>query len=58
MKKNKTLMNKSVYLGVSILDLSKILMHGFWHDYVKPKYGKKAKYYDMDVIVSIKADEI
>ena len=51
-------MNKSVYLGVSILDLSKILMHGFWHDYVKPKYGKKAKYYDMDVIVSIKTDEI
>ena len=32
-------MNKSVYLGLSILELSKILMYEFWYDYVKPKYG-------------------
>ena len=31
-------MNKSVYLELSILELSKILMHEFWYDYVKPKY--------------------
>ena len=36
-------MNKPVYLGLSILELSKILMYEFWYDYVKPKYGKKEK---------------
>ena len=36
-------MNKRVYLGLSILELSKILMYEFWYDYVKPKYGEKAK---------------
>ena len=30
-------------LGFSILELSKILMCEFWYDYVKPKYGEKAK---------------
>ena len=29
-------MNKPVYLGLSILELSKILMYEFWYDYVKP----------------------
>ena len=41
-------MNKSVYLGLSILELSKILMHKFWYDYVKPKYGEKLKECYMD----------
>ena len=36
--KTKVKMNKSVYLGLSILEISKILMHGFWPDYIKPKY--------------------
>ena len=36
-------MNKPVYLGLLILELSKILMYQFWYDYVKPKYGEKAK---------------
>ena len=31
-------MNKPVYLGMSTLDISKTLMYGFWHDYVKPSY--------------------
>ena len=35
-------MNKSVYLGLSILKLSKILMYEFWYDYVQPKYDEKA----------------
>ena len=54
-------MNKSVYLGLSILELSKILMYEFWYDYVKPKYRKKAKpcYMDTDsFIVYIKTDDI
>ena len=37
-------MNKSVYLGLSILELSKTLMYGFWYEYVKPKYSEKAKF--------------
>ena len=41
-------MNKPVYFGLSTLELSKILMHEFWHDYVKPKYGEKAKLCYMD----------
>ena len=38
MKKTKVKMNKSVYLGMSILDISKTLMYGFWYDYLKSKY--------------------
>ena len=43
MKKTELLMNKPVYLGLSILELNKILMYEFWYDYVKPKYGEIAK---------------
>ena len=35
-------MNKPVYLGLSISDLSKTVMHEFWDDYLKPKYGEKS----------------
>ena len=38
-KKTEILMNKPVYLGLSILELSKILMYEFWYDYVQTKYG-------------------
>ena len=38
MKKTKIKMNKSVYLGMSILDVSKTLMYKFWYHYIKPKY--------------------
>ena len=34
-------MNKPVYLGLSILELSKIVMYEFWYDYVKPKHVEK-----------------
>ena len=43
MKKAKVKMNKPLYLGMSILDISKTLMYEFWYDYVKPKYNDKAK---------------
>ena len=43
MKKTEILMNKPVYLGLSILELSKILMYEFWYNYVKLKYGEKPK---------------
>ena len=61
MKKTEILMNKPVYLGLSILELSKILMYEFWYDYVKPKYGEKVKLCYMDTdsfIVYIKTDDI
>ena len=53
MKKTKVKMNKPVYLGMSILDISKTLMYEFWYDYVKPKYKEKAKlcYMDTDSFV-------
>ena len=54
-------MNKPVHLGLSILVLSKILMYEFWYDYVKPKYGEKAKLCYMDTdsfIVYINTDDI
>ena len=43
MKKTSLTMNKPVYLGMSILDLSKIIMFDFHYKYIKPKYGKQAK---------------
>ena len=43
MKKTKEKMNKSVYLGMSILDITKTLMYEFWYDYIKPKYGNRTK---------------
>ena len=43
MKKTRVKMNKPLYLGMSILDISKILMYKFWYDYIRPKYGDRAK---------------
>ena len=54
-------MNKQVYLGLSVLELSKIAMYEFWYDYVKPKYEEKAKLRYMDTdsfIVHVKIDDI
>ena len=36
-------LNKPLYLGISILDISETLMYKFWYDYFKPKYGDRAK---------------
>ena len=61
MKKTQILMNKPVYLGLSILDLSKTGMYEFQYDYLKPKYGENVKFYYMDTdsfIVHVKTDDI
>ena len=47
-KKKEILMNKPVHLGLSILECSKNLMHEFWYDHVKLKYGEKAIFFDMN----------
>ena len=43
-------MNKPVWLGFSILELSRILIYEFCYDYIKPKYGGKAKLCYMDTV--------
>ena len=60
-KKTSDLMNKRVYLGFSILELTKMLMYEFWYDCVNPKYCEKAKLCYMDTdsfIVYVKTDDI
>ena len=48
MKKVEVKMNKPIYLGQAILDVSKMLMYEFWFDYIKPKYGDKVRLCYMD----------
>ena len=60
MKKTKVKMNKPVYLGQAIFDISKTLMNEFWYDYIKPKYQEKAKLCYMDTdsfIIHIKTED-
>ena len=60
MKKTKVKMNKPIYLGLSILEISKTLMYEFWYDYMKPKYNDNVKlcYMDMDsFIMNIKTND-
>ena len=53
MGKIKVVMNKPVYLGQAILDLSKIVTYEFCYDYMAPKYGKKLDlcYMDTDSLI-------
>ena len=53
MEKTKVKMNKFVYLGIAILDITKTLMYKFWYEYIKPKYGHRAKlcYTDPDSFI-------
>ena len=51
MKRTEILMNKLFYLGISILELSKILMHEFWYDYKKTKHDEKGKVCYMDTVI-------
>ena len=52
-KQTEMLMNEPVCLGLSILELSKVLIYKFWYDYVKPKYCEKVKlcYPDADSFI-------
>ena len=43
MNKMRVKMNKPIYLGLSILDITKVLMFEFWYNYMKSKYGNRVK---------------
>ena len=55
MGKTQILMNKTAYLGLPILDLSKTVMHEFLFDYKNPKPDEKAKdcYMDTDSFICL-----
>ena len=60
MKKTKVKMNKPICLGLSTLEISKILMYEFWYDYLKPKYDDNVKLCYMDTdsfIMNIKTND-
>ena len=60
MKKVEVKMNKPIYLGQAILEISKMHMYGFWYDYIKPKCGDKARLCCMDTdrfIMYIKTED-
>ena len=48
MRRTKVKMNKPIYLGLSILEINKLLMYEFWYDYMKPKYDDNVKLCYMD----------
>ena len=59
MRSTKEKMNKPIYLGLSILKISKLLMYEFWYDYMKPKYDDNVKLCYMDTdsfIMNIKTE--
>ena len=54
-------MDKPEYLGLSIIETSKILMYEFWYDYIKPEYQNNAKLCYMDTdsfIIHIKTESV
>ena len=60
MKKTKVKINKPIYLGLSILEISKILMYEFWYDYMKLKYNDNVRLCYMDTdsfIMNIKTND-
>ena len=57
MRKTKVKMNKPVYLGMSILDISKTLMYEFWYDYMKPEYDDNVKLCTDSFIIDIKTED-
>ena len=64
MKNINVKMNKPLYLGLSILKISKTLMYEFWYDYIKPKYCYNVKQCFMDTdsfimfIMHIKTEDV
>ena len=60
MKRTKVKMNKPIYLGLSILEISKLIMYEFLYDYMKLKYDDNVKLCYMDTdsfIMRIKTED-
>ena len=60
MRKVKVNMNKLIYLGMTILDISRILMYEFLYDYLKLKYKENLNLYYMDTdsfIFNVKTED-
>ena len=60
MKRTKVKMNKPIYLGLSILEISKLLIYEFWYDYMKSKYDDNVKFCYVDTdsfIMNIKTED-
>ena len=60
MKKTQIFMNKPIYLGQAILDISRTRMYEFWYDYIKPKNQDKAQLCYMDTgsfIIHVKTED-
>ena len=47
-KKQQVFRNKSLSLGLSMIELNKKVFYEFWYDYIKPKYGEKTKLCGID----------
>ena len=61
MKKANLFLNKPIYTGLAVLDLSKLLMYEFYYDKLKPKYGDNCHllYTDTDsLILEITTDDV
>ena len=59
--KEKTVFDKPIYLGFSVLELSKLLMYEFYYHKLKPYYNSKIKLHYMDTdsfILSIKTGDL
>ena len=56
-KKTLLFMNKAVYLDLSILEISKIVISGFWYYYVNPEH-KKQKTFTQTLTKMLKQDLI
>ena len=60
MRKVEVKMNKPIYPGQALLDISKTLMYEYWYDYIKPKYGDKTRLCYMDTesfVMHIKTED-
>ena len=60
-KKVKVKMNNLVYLGLSIQEIRKTLMHEFWCDHIKRKYQYNVKLCNIDIdsfIMYIKTKDV
>ena len=60
MKKTKVMLNKPIYVGMTILELSKLRMYEWYYDYFRPRYpGCKVLYTDTDsLIIDIPTEDI